>query len=66
MNKATLKDISIYIDKSYNTVKGWTTRQPKLKEICLLGMTCKKNNIDLSKLLQLIKTSETFNNDKKS
>lgn len=59
MKKANLKEVSEYLEKTHGTVKSWNARQPKLKELCLLGMTCKKNNIDLSKLLKIIDMFET-------
>lgn len=46
-----LKDIAKYINKSYDTVRGWRKRQPQLLELLEIGYFCKVNNLTKADIL---------------
>ncbi|MFW0695673.1 hypothetical protein ACN09X_04695 [Aliarcobacter butzleri] len=54
MDKATNKDISEYIGKELNTVKGWSSKFPELYNLVRLGMFCQKNNIKEEDIKDLV------------
>ena len=66
MENITNKDIAQYVDKSLNTINGWKQKQPKLLEVVKLGTYCKKNDLSIEKIQQLIKLQSMLKEDIKN
>ncbi len=58
MNKTTYKDIAKFINKSEQQIKWYKKNNPEMLELFKLGALCKKNNIDINKLIKLIEIQE--------
>ena len=58
--EVTHKEIAEYIDKSVNTVNGWTNKFPKLLELVKIGAFCKKNDLSIEKITKLIEVQNMF------
>ena len=58
MEKISNKDISEYIGKELNTIKGWSSKFPELYNLVRLGMFCQKNNIKEEDIKNLVEFKE--------
>ncbi|MCK5111048.1 MAG: hypothetical protein KAQ94_05955 [Arcobacteraceae bacterium] len=57
-------DIVEYTGKSYSTIAGWSSKQPKLIEVVKLGSFCKKNNLDIDKIKKLIAVQDMIKDNR--
>ncbi len=58
MEKIINQDIANYLDKKVGTIDSWTSRNPKLLELCKIGAFCKKNDLDIDKIKSIIEFKE--------
>ena len=61
--KITYKELSVLIDKSEQTIKGWKTRFPELLEVVKLGSLCKANNLSEERIIKLSELQELLNKE---
>lgn len=54
----TYKEIGDYLGKSENTIKGWKQKFPVLLEFSQIGAFCKKNDLDIDKIIKLIELQD--------
>jgi hypothetical protein len=57
-------EIANFLDKKINTVDTWTSRNPKLLELCRLGMLCKKNGLNEESIKKLMEVKELLGREK--
>lgn len=57
------REIADYLEKSSNTISGWSSKFPKLLELCRIGYFCKKNDLDIEKIKKLIEVKQMFSNE---
>jgi len=62
LKKPTYREIAEYIKKSEITVKGWKSKQSELLELVQIGALCKKNNINIIKLIDIIEFKTKMEN----
>ncbi len=52
------KEISIMLNKSEQTIKGWSSKSPELLELVRLGALCKTNDLDVERIIKLAELQE--------
>ncbi len=62
--KVTNKELSEILGKSEQTIKGWSSKAPKLLDLVRLGAFCKKNNLDIDKIIKLSELQEIIKEQK--
>ncbi len=65
IKKITYKEIAEKLGKSEQTIKGWKSRSPELLEFVKLGILCKKNGLDVEKIIKLSELQEIIKNENK-
>jgi len=60
MKEVSHKDIATYVNKSINTINGWTNKFPELLELVKIGAFCKKNDLDITSIKKLAELKKMF------
>jgi len=54
IKKITNREMGKMVDKSESTVKNWKQTHPKLLELVQIGAFCKKNNLTISNIIDIL------------
>jgi predicted transcriptional regulator len=63
MNNVTYKEIAKDLGKQEGTIKNWKKNSPVLLEYVKLGAFCKKNDLTIEKIQQLVKLQSMLKQD---